>query len=246
MQSQSNQSEASVWRQIAPLLEDALGQLGDKDRNAVVLRFFNDQSLAEVGAALGVSEDAAKMRVNRAVEKLRVFLSRRGVATSASTMVGAVLANSIQPAPDGLAAAATAAAKGSSSANSSLALAEGTLKIMTWIKLKTAAAIVIGLFVGGGVSSMVLADFRSGAASSDHDSSKDSLLIVPGVSVGKVHAGMTVQEVVTELGEPDRKTGRRLHYIRQGFSVLPRADSDVVMAVLRRHPRSKWSDGQSV
>jgi DNA-directed RNA polymerase specialized sigma24 family protein len=62
MQSTLNEAEASVWPQIAPLLDDALGKLGDRDRNAFVLRFFENKSLQEVGTALGASEDAAKMR----------------------------------------------------------------------------------------------------------------------------------------------------------------------------------------
>ncbi len=71
MQSILNEPESETWRQIAPLLDDAMGRLGEKDRNAVVLRFFENKNLDEVGAALGASEDAAKMRVNRALEKLR-------------------------------------------------------------------------------------------------------------------------------------------------------------------------------
>ncbi len=82
MQSTLNESEPEVWRQIAPLLDDAISRLGEKDRNAVVLRFFENKNLREVGAALGASEDAAKMRVNRALEKLRKFFTKRGVTLS--------------------------------------------------------------------------------------------------------------------------------------------------------------------
>jgi len=71
MQSLTNETEAEVWRQIAPQLDDAMARLGDRDRNAIVLRFFENKNLREVGVALGASEDAAKMRVNRALEKLR-------------------------------------------------------------------------------------------------------------------------------------------------------------------------------
>ena len=77
MQSQledlSRQSEATAetWNQIAPLLDGAMEQLGQKDHDALVLRFFENKTFAEVGAALDASEDAAKMRVNRALEKLR-------------------------------------------------------------------------------------------------------------------------------------------------------------------------------
>src|ERR1017187_2617283 len=78
-------AEAEGWRQIAPLLDDAMGRLGEKDRNAIVLRFFENKNLSEVGAALGASEDAAKMRVNRALEKLRKIFSKRGVTDRKST-----------------------------------------------------------------------------------------------------------------------------------------------------------------
>src|SRR5437868_2351593 len=71
MQSLVNEPGTEAWRQIAPLLEEAMGGLREKERDAVVLRYFEGKSLGEVGAVLGASEDAAKMRVNRAVEKLR-------------------------------------------------------------------------------------------------------------------------------------------------------------------------------
>ena len=61
---------AETWTQIAPLLDGALEQLGQNDHDAVVLRFFEGRNFKEVGAALGASEDAAKKRVNRALEKL--------------------------------------------------------------------------------------------------------------------------------------------------------------------------------
>src|SRR5664279_2711808 len=99
MQAILNEPESEAWRQIAPLLDDAMGRLGEKDRNAIVLRFFENKNLSEVGVALGASEDAAKMRVNRALEKLRKFFTKRGVALSGAIIAGAVSANSVQAAP---------------------------------------------------------------------------------------------------------------------------------------------------
>ncbi len=81
-------SENLAWKQIAPLLDDALGKLGEHDRNAIVLRFFENKNLREVGLALGASEDAAKMRVNRALEKLRKIFGKRGVKFSATAIAG--------------------------------------------------------------------------------------------------------------------------------------------------------------
>ena len=138
MQSTLNEPDADVWPQIAPLLDDALAKLGAQDRNAIVLRFFENKNFREVGSALGASEDAAKMRVNRALEKLRKIFTKRGVTLSAAIIAGAVSANSVQAAPAGLAATISATAvKGSAIAASTLTLIKGTLKIMAWTKMKT-------------------------------------------------------------------------------------------------------------
>ncbi len=89
----------AVWKQMSPLLEEAMLRLGQTDRDALVLRFFEGRSLNEVGAALGASEDAAKKRVNRALEKLRKFFSKRGIASTTAIFTGAISANSVQAAP---------------------------------------------------------------------------------------------------------------------------------------------------
>ena len=68
---------APDWEQIRPLLDAALDELSAADRDALVLRFMEQRSLAEVGAALGANEDAARKRVQRALEKMRVRLIRR-------------------------------------------------------------------------------------------------------------------------------------------------------------------------
>lgn len=60
-----------LWEQMSPLLDEALAQLGEKDRQSVLLRFFEEKSLAEVGRSLGAGEDAARVRISRALEKLR-------------------------------------------------------------------------------------------------------------------------------------------------------------------------------
>src|SRR5436190_22801266 len=80
-----------AWEQLSPVLDEAMNQLGEKDRLAVLLRFFQRKPMREVGRALGVSEDAAKVRVGRAVEKLRVFFARKGIVCSA-VIITAMLA----------------------------------------------------------------------------------------------------------------------------------------------------------
>jgi len=153
MQSVLNEGDTDIWPQIAPLLEQSVGGLNERDRNAIVLRFFEQKSLGEVGRAFGTSEDAAKMRVNRALEKLRRFFTKRGVTLSATALAGAMSAHSIQAAPVELATTIVATTvKGSAAAASTLTLAKGTLKLMAWTKTKIAIATGVGVLLFGGAT----------------------------------------------------------------------------------------------
>jgi len=143
MQSQLNETEADAWQQIAPLLDGAMAQLGRRDHDAVVLRFFEGRNFRDVGTRLNTSEAGAKMRVNRALEKLRKLFTKRGLTFSAAIIASAISANSVQAAPTGLAIAVTSVAvKGTAIATSTLSLIETTLRIMAWTKVKT--AVVVG------------------------------------------------------------------------------------------------------
>ena len=140
MQTALNENADDAWPHIAPLLDDAMSKLSEADRHAVVLRYFDGKSLGEVGAAMGASEDAAKKRVTRAVEKLRGYFTKRRVTLTAAILTAAISANSVQAAPLSLAATVTAtAAKGAAVSGSILTLIKGALKIMAYTKMKTAA-----------------------------------------------------------------------------------------------------------
>jgi RNA polymerase sigma factor (sigma-70 family) len=102
MQQNSTTPETN-WAEIGPLLDEAVGQLKETDRDAVLLRFFKHFSHQEVGAALGLGEDAARKRVDRALEKLREHFARRGVTASSALLATAIAENSVQAAPVGLA-----------------------------------------------------------------------------------------------------------------------------------------------
>ena len=131
MQSLLNEPQSNdAWRQIAPLLEPAMDALGDRDRMAVVLRFFENKTLAEVGLATGVSEDAARVRVTRALEKLRNIFARRGVTLTTTIIASTVSAHSVQAAPATLATTITAlaAVKGATAGSSTLAIVNSALK----------------------------------------------------------------------------------------------------------------------
>jgi len=99
-----------AWLQIAPMLDTAIAGLNEKDRHIIVLRFFENHSLAEVGRALGANEDVVRMRVNRALEKLHRYFSKRGVSSTTAIIAGVVSANSVQAAPVALAKSVTAVA----------------------------------------------------------------------------------------------------------------------------------------
>src|SRR4029077_12938962 len=79
MQSSPDDNAQDPWQQVAPALNDVIADLGEKDRNAIVLRFLQGKDFKEVGAALGATEEAAQMRVGRALEKLRKLFAKRGV-----------------------------------------------------------------------------------------------------------------------------------------------------------------------
>jgi RNA polymerase sigma factor (sigma-70 family) len=101
---------AADWTHIEPLLDEAMHALDDTDRTAVLLRYFENKSLREVGATLGTSDDAAQKRVSRAVERLREFFAKRGVTVGASGLAVVISANAIQAAPVGLAVSISTAA----------------------------------------------------------------------------------------------------------------------------------------
>ncbi len=163
MQSIVNESESDAWMQIAPLLDTAMAHLGEKDHNAVVLRFFEGRNFKAVSAALGTTEAGAKMRVNRALEKLRKFFTKRGLTFSAAVIAGAISAHSVQAAPIGLATSVTlAAVKGTTVATSTLTLIETTLKLMAWTKLKT--AVVVGAMAIMAAGTVTVTMHRSTAA----------------------------------------------------------------------------------
>ena len=92
------------WKQIAPQLDDALGDLSEPDRDALLLRYFEKKSAHEMAQRLGISDEAAQKRVNRAVERLRELFSKRGLTVGAGGLVVVISANAVQAAPAVLAA----------------------------------------------------------------------------------------------------------------------------------------------
>lgn len=137
------------WEKLRPVLDEALGELGEEERDAVALRFFEEKSFAEIGGRLALSEEAARKRVSRAVGKLQGLLARRGV-TSTEAALALVLANQAAAAvPAGLAASVTSGALagaglagGAAAVGSGLAIFMGTTKLTVGV---IGAVAVVGI-----------------------------------------------------------------------------------------------------
>lgn len=112
MEMQSMNATANDWLQIAPLLDEAMAALDETDRTAILLRYFENKNLRDVGNAMNISDDAAQKRVSRAIERLREFFSKQKVTVGATGLVALISANAVQSAPVGLAAAILAATSG--------------------------------------------------------------------------------------------------------------------------------------
>lgn len=151
--SSGDDSADSTWEHVAPHLVDALDALPARDRKAILIRFFEQRSHQAVGRSLGVSEDAAKMRVSRAIERLRIGLAKKGFLISSAALLAALSNFGVQAAPQGLTQAivtAAAAQSGATGASTSLITAKGILKLMAWSKMKTAVGAGLALLVVGG------------------------------------------------------------------------------------------------
>jgi RNA polymerase sigma factor (sigma-70 family) len=152
--------------QVAPVLDEVIGELDEQDRTAILLRFFERKDFHSVGDVLGSSEDAARKRVMRAVEKLHVLLKGRGVTMSVATLGTVLATQTIQAAPAGLAA---------SVAGSALAgAASGAGFMATLIKLAAMTKVqagVLGAVVLAGATASVLIQHQTRTALQAQDAS---------------------------------------------------------------------------
>jgi uncharacterized protein (TIGR03435 family) len=158
MQSVLKEDGEELWPKVAPWLDAAVAALGETDRRAIVLRFYEGRNLREVGVALGTNEDTAKKRVARALEKMQSYFQKRGVHSTTAMLAGTISAYSVQVAPAMLAKSVTvvALAKGATASASTLTLVNGALKIMAWTKAKTAIAVGVGVLLTAGTTSIVI------------------------------------------------------------------------------------------
>ncbi|MBI5381772.1 MAG: sigma-70 family RNA polymerase sigma factor [Opitutae bacterium] len=145
----SMNSTVRLWPRVEPLLDEAMASLGDVDRRAVLLRFFENKSLREVGTALGTTDDAAQKRVTRALEHLRAFFLRRGIAVASAALAADLSAHAITAAPAGLSALIAASTPVASVAGAiAWQQAAPTIAMTTTQKIVVAAMFTLALGAG--------------------------------------------------------------------------------------------------
>jgi len=142
--------DGATWESIAPHLDSALSQLNEPDRDAVLLRYFQRKSAAEMARILGISGEAAQKRVNRAVERLREAFAKQGISIGAAGLVVLISANAIQSAPASLSTALSATSFVKTSVPLSTVLSTAKLLVMTTLQ-KTLVAAVVAAVIGAGL-----------------------------------------------------------------------------------------------
>jgi RNA polymerase sigma factor (sigma-70 family) len=139
------------WNRIEPDLEPALDQLAERDRQAILMRFYEQQSHSEIAEKLHISEEASQKRISRALERLRAILSRGGTTIPATAIAGLLLANAVRPAPAALAAACSAPAANLSPHAMAVSKAIGHGMTIAKIKLTAVAAAILLVIPTAGV-----------------------------------------------------------------------------------------------
>jgi RNA polymerase sigma factor (sigma-70 family) len=147
----STSAHDAEWERLRPVIDGAMDRLNHDDREAVLLRFFERKSFAEVGAKLRLSENSARMRVERALDKLHALLMQRGVTSTAAALGLALGGQASIAAPSGLAAAVSGTALANATSGAGLLGGLGAFFSMSKIKIG-----IVGLIVVAGVTTAIV------------------------------------------------------------------------------------------
>ncbi|MDB6122206.1 MAG: polymerase, sigma-24 subunit, subfamily [Pedosphaera sp.] len=214
------------WEQIAPELEEAMTQLSEPDRDAIILRFFKRQDFRAVGATLGISEDTAQKRVSRALDKLRTLLGQRGVTLPATALATVLTAEAVTAAPAGLTIPiVTASLAGATATGVTVSL----MKLLAMTKLKTAvaAALVVAAVTIPLLQNQSLAHLRQENLALRQQSKDAAQLRAENERLAKVKAD------AEELERLRRKTAD-LARLRGEVTSLRRANQELIQAQLAK------------
>jgi RNA polymerase sigma factor (sigma-70 family) len=204
------------WHAIEPLLDEAMEMLDAPDRTAILLRYFEDKSLREVGQALGASEDAAQKRVSRALEQLREFFTKRGRAVGVGALAAIISANAAQSAPAGLKATILASAA-ISGAGASIA---GMIAITKTLAMTT----IQKAFIGAALATAVGTGLYEAHRASDFEEQVQALRQQPDPAAGQNEAlRQQLDEATRQLTELKSQNAM----LRRDLADLPRLRGEV-------------------
>ena len=229
------------WERWAPMLDDALASLNARDRDAVLLRYFEKKPFAEVGETLGCDQNAARVRVVRATEKLRRYFVRRGVAVTALAVGSALTTHTVHAAPAVFAQGITVS--GNSLGNGASEIVHAVLRRIFWRKVQVCAAVALAVCMLSGLAMMTVQQRQKRmmtAASSQTLISIDQIVRAvdqaftrsePETFVGLIHFRNAAEEQFRPaLFDYIRATGRFRSEIRR---LIGRESNRVFEALLR-------------
>ena len=204
MGEQATSREDAAWPEIEPLLNRSLVALREGERECVLLRFFQGLSFAEAGAALGLSEEAARKRVARALEKMRAFLGKEGVLIPGVALAALLTAHAAKAAPltcqasiAHMTASAVAGHIDLSLTGSHVhQLSEGAMRAMKIAQVKAAVGIAATLLVG--FSTYAVAKGKTAKTTTTHRAARLTTPLKPGhVLVSAPGRILTAQQIAT-------------------------------------------------
>jgi RNA polymerase sigma factor (sigma-70 family) len=246
--SKNTSTSSSVhWLQVAPLIDQAIDGLSESDRAAVVLRFFENRAYSEIGRTLRLSEDAARMRVDRALDKLRSALAHRGVTSTSAALGLALSHHAIAAAPTSLTAAAISSAAAGSGARGVF----GIFHAMTATKLVGSTALVVLVAFSIGSASHALTRERSltavleAAKSADATSARRLRELEDQLAAAEQRVETTRQELDRAEKQKADATRRAAAKAERMAKWNPSAEGK---AFMERHPEVRqalndWVDG---
>lgn len=206
-----NSEPAPDWSRLEPVIDALIDELPEVDRRAVVMRFYEKRSHGAIGAALGLSEEATRKRLDRALDRLRGLLAKRGIATTSAALATVLPAHAITPAPAGLASSI------SSTALSTATLA--TVQTSTLIAFMTHKATIAGasLLLLAGVTAVTvpkLTDSKSSASQSATLSPPEKSATSPSSSLPRAKESKTnpeTERLISKYGDSRTKLSSHLY-----------------------------------
>jgi len=176
--------------EIAPVLDEAINELGADDRDAILLRFFEQRSLRSVGEALGTSENVAQKRVARALQELAGLLKHRGFTLPGAALASGLAAGAVKAAPAGLATGLAKAALAGAGVTGGITAASAKAVVLTKLKIGIAGVLIIS----GVATTLWLQHLASGKRPGEKQPSPSQFAEQPPGAPGIPPAGQPVSQ----------------------------------------------------